>query len=125
MRYKISKELFENVMYVKLEILGVHNDLIRYRYDDINDSILINDFFFKCKEWALKQGICLMTGVEEHMPNSWTFVCFQSNRYRPDPQRRLKNPLIEHKVQTPTVHCRSEHQCLFDACQWILDNNGK
>ena len=123
MNYNISKELFK-------EITGNEGTIHEYNREciangDTEEYISINDFFFMCKEWALKQEICLLTGVEEYMPISYVFVCFQSNRYRPDPQSRLKNPLVEHKIQTPTMYGDNEKQCLFDACQWILDNKDK
>lgn len=126
MSYKISKELFEAVYnedLLRIEI-GTYS-VVAYLTDGTEFTENIDSFFFKCKEWALKQEICLCTGVEEHTPISYVFVCFQSNRYRPDPQSRLKNPLVEHKIQTPTMYGDNEKQCLFDACQWILDNKDK
>ena len=129
MSYKISKELFEAVTKNKTDDVELYIDKNSIRYWTCEENrareLYIDTFFFDCKEWALKQEICLCTGIEEHTPISYVFVCFQSNRYRPDPQSRFKNPLVEHKIQTPTMYGDNEKQCLFDACQWILDNKDK
>ena len=53
--YNISKELFEAVHGRKVD---EHTDL---RYKGFLSTLVVNDFFFKCKEWALNEGYWLMT----------------------------------------------------------------
>ena len=55
MNYKISKELFEAVHGRKVD---EHTDL---RYKGFLSTLVVNDFFFECKKWALGQGYEIFT----------------------------------------------------------------
>ena len=112
MSYKISKELFEVAMNLKLttdlsitpyynEINGCEEgDLILINYNFI--WIPLDTFFFKCKEWALGQGYEIFTsGIKCSV------------------YKISKGWIIDQLEST------SEQQAVFDACQWILDNKVK
>lgn len=106
MSYAISKELFEAVM-GGYEYISPHNGGIIYCWKDSDGlhnekAIYPNDFFFKCKEWALKQGYYITTSQE---------YCCTLN----------KNSNLCHE----DICCKSEQQYCFDACQWILDNKDR
>ena len=116
MSYKISKELFEKVMNVKLT-----TDLsIAPYYDEVNgceewDLILINynfiwipldTFFFKCKEWLLDMlDIDISTKVSK--------------------KEVIVELYIKEIIDFNYFQSDSEQQAVFDACQWILDNKDK
>lgn len=113
MSYKISKELFEAVMDVKkecylqdIELIDENKIIYSYLVDEQfqeprYDEELINDFFFKCKEWAYNKGYIIKTDIA----GEWELYNF-------------KNGGI-----FDTQNSSSEQQAVFNACQWILNNN--
>lgn len=123
MSYKISKELFEAVMDVKkecylqdIELIDENKIIYSYLVDEQfqeprYDEELINDFFFKCKDWALKQGYIIGSYSDG-------LVILSSN----------KNVLKMIEWRDFTEHpakYKSEQQEVFDSCQYILDNKDK
>lgn len=94
MSYKISKELFEAVYGRKVD---EHTDL---RYKGFLSTLVVNDFFFKCKEWLIGRGYDNWSGYHEN-----EYFCF----------------IITKGAFIST----SEQQSVFDACQWVLDNKEK
>lgn len=121
MKYNISKELFEAVMGTKTltySIEGSKNSkVIVYSTGYIRTkTITINDFFFKCKEWAFKQGYVIRTGMRFDVGASAQIYAETS----PFSFNALK--LID---EQDWIDADSEQQCCFDACQWILDNKDK
>lgn len=119
--YKISKELFETVMNVDLSHrFNLDNSLesskecsmdvffywernANYFHQD-SKTILVNDFFFMCKDWALKQNISMYSYL--HKLNGGVEIV---------PKKKC-NLLDNKKFKADT-----EQQAVFDACQWILD----
>ena len=115
MSYKISKELFEAVMNVKLttdlsiapyynEVNGCEEwDLILINYNFI--WIPLDTFFFKCKEWLLDMlDIDISTKVSK--------------------KEVIVELYIKEIIDFNYFHSTSEQQAVFDACQWILENKG-
>ena len=122
MSYNISKELFETVMNVDLSHrFNLDNSLesgkersmdvffywernANYFHQD-SKTILVNDFFFMCKDWALKQNISMysyiheLNGAAEIFPKKKSLTCPYNKKFKAD----------------------TEQQAVFDACQWILD----
>ena len=127
MSYKISKELFEAVMNVKLttdlsiapyynEVNGCEEwDLILINYNFI--WIPLDTFFFKCKEWAYKQECELLSGYRvydiQYKGNNSENKIYCDCKY------------IENGIQVIRFKADSEQQAVFDTCQWILDNKDK
>ena len=114
MSYSISKELFEAVMELKVAKIVVSNhmgDENRIHYSamgrEFSGSVLINAFFFKCKEWLdIKYSDDVVIYKNE--------VLFIYNLYA-----EAGIFCIE------SFEKDSIQQSLFDACQWILDNKDK
>ena len=141
MTYRISKELFEVVMKEKIIKTPKIENLVKTKnvitYMPINTAeshvatnwkgISINDFFFKCKEWAEKFTTIgcgygcwyISSGNGEpslgHLEKTgWAKILvpfkLESSKHPPE--------LIEGFLAT------TEQQAVFDACQWILDKKG-
>ena len=105
MSYNISKELFEEVMKNKIfysNDFHIDNNIISYVENDTWKDISINDFFFKCKEWAYKQCNEII---------SYTEGC------------EIYQTQLDEIVKE--FYSDSEQQAVFDACQWILENKEK
>ena len=104
MNYKISKELFKAVM--KDDIFNNSGDwgqLTEEKY--INKSLKeidYNNFFFDCKEWALKQGYMIESYLDSE--SNGVSVIRYENKY---------------------ISAETEQQAVFDACQWILNNKDR
>ena len=103
MSYNISKELVEAVVGEEYDNVVCFQDVILCYKDDYTQRFLVNDFFFKCKEWATKQNICVLSGIDDDFT---TYFCFIDN-----------NSTIQSQFNSS-----SEQQAVFDACQWILEN---
>lgn len=109
MSYKISKELFEAVMgFSNVYIFSIEGRNNSKRIDYTfgyteSKTIMINDFFPKCKEWALKQGYNIWSDC---MGN----ITIQDENF---------------DTVDATISNNSEQQAVFDACQWILDKKDK
>lgn len=119
---EISKELFEAVMNIKLGTyysdnieterrLWIDKDLICWDAVPFVDEISINDFFFKCKEWASTKGYILFS--KTRLSSSLASCYFDVMGFH-DYEDDFKNDF----------RAESEQQAVFDACQWILENKG-
>lgn len=95
MSYNISKELFEAVYGRKVD---EHTDL---RYKGFLSTLVVNDFFFACKEWAYNKGYIIKTDIA----GEWELYNF-------------KNGGI-----FDAQNSSSEQQAVFDACMYILDKD--
>ena len=110
---EISKELFEAVIDDKVKYYCVDVDEIEYDYESFDRQnpliMAVNDFFFKCKEWASKKGCILFskTRLSSSLASCY-FDVMGFNDYEDD----FKNDF----------RAESEQQAVFDACQWILEN---
>lgn len=109
-KYNISKELINAVLDV--EIKGVYfapNGRFFEIWDiSRDDRIDTNDFFFRCKEWAYKQGYVLRSEICDI--GGCLILTIEDQGY-------LMNQY--------EIEADSEQQAVFDACQWILENKGK
>lgn len=102
---KINKELFEAVYNCDVSI---DNDM-RAQIRLLQGSEARQDsFFFKCKEWALKQGYELVTWTTSGH-KGYCNIFSQEN-------------FLEELCRIETS---SEKQAVFDGCQWILGNKAK
>ena len=113
MSYNISKELFENVMNIKINKLQV--DEFNYIWINIDSTYFsrfdsINNFFFLCKEWVNKNGYRLLS-----RPISDLIVYEES--YHCDVHKL--NVMWDDKYES--FGGKSEQQAVFDACEWILN----
>ena len=97
MSYEISKELFEAIMSLDSGRINVFDSSITYNYG--HNCISINDFFFKCKEWAYNQGYIIYSSTKS------------CSMFKKEAQLYCSNEDIQ------------EQQKIFDACQWILDKD--
>lgn len=121
MSYKISKELFEVVMGIeicKIEVTGVkinyekegqfqEDDEIKFLF--MSFTININDFFFKCKEWAFEQAY--------QLESCKTNKLLEDNKFE---SIYMCGGFYQYSV-IQNFYASSEQQAVFDACQWILD----
>lgn len=98
MKYDISKELFEAVCPDKIFKHIMYHDRIifQFSHNGYETYMNINDFFFKCKKWAL------IKGYEISSKHNSYFIKYGKNTI------------------TPTILYTSEQQAVFDACQNIL-----
>lgn len=123
---EISKELFEAVMNIKLGTyysdnieterrLWIDKDLICWDAVPFVDEISINDFFFECKNWAFKGGYELSSGY--HIYGLQYKGHKDANKIYCD-CRYYNNE----EIQVRRFFANTEQQCIFDACQWILEN---
>lgn len=105
--FVISKELFETIYNIKIKRIEV--DEFEYIWINIESNTLsrfdsINNFFFKCTDWAfkLKQKYVLLSGYRTcqiHKDNeNGSFILLK------------------------TFNNIKQKQALFDSCQWILEN---
>lgn len=111
MNYKISKELFEAVMSLKVIEFYCRNEIQYYPADKERvrcidwipalSSCEYNDFFFKCKEWAYNQGYIIYSSTKS------------CSMFKKEAQLYCSNENIQ------------EQQKIFDVCQWILNNKDK
>lgn len=137
MSYKISKELFEKVMNVKLttdlsiapyynEVNGCEEeDLILINYNFI--WIPLDTFFFKCKEWALRQGgLTILSGtykntVEGFLQNK-AYIGYAAIQYYVIDEYRTGTYCLK---TYDRIKASCERQAVFDICQRILNNKEK
>lgn len=108
---KVSKELFEAVMNIKINKLEI--DDFNYIWININSTDLsrfdsINNFFFKCKDWAIEQKYYI-----------WSFEGKDGSGYATPEEISISDNM------NFQLNADSEQQAVFDTCQWILDNKGK
>lgn len=111
---KVSKELFEAVMNVKINKLEIDNfDYIWINIDrtDLSRVDSINNFFFKCMNWSWSRE-CLL------------IISPQGNNFKDKPFYKVKIMNNAEYIKTFTDMKLSQQQAVFDACQWILDNKG-
>jgi len=104
MSYKISKELFEAVMSLKVIEFYCRNEIQYYPADKERVRCIdwiptlsgceYNDFFFKCKEWLIGRGYDNWSGYHEN-----EYFCYV----------KTKNTFISN----------SEQQAVFDATDYV------
>lgn len=123
----ISKELFSEVMNIKIEDivdLKIFGKELNYyekcllnfccdgrlskHKDSIYKSVNIYELAFKCKEWALSKGYIINSGATTS--NDWSSTIYKVIK---------ENPYIKELSYTWE---QSENEAIFKACQWILDN---
>lgn len=110
MNYKISKELFEDVMEYKCEFIDIRtNIIVAFSKNSALDMIHIDSFFFKCKEWAFKNGYELLSSSK-----------FKGKQLDGLCQIYL-NAVVMNRFKQLIIS-DSEQQAVFDAAQWILEN---
>ena len=107
---KVSKELFEAVMNIKINKLEIDDfDYIWINIDrtDLSRVDSINNFFFKCKKWAIEQKYYIRS-----------FEGKDGSGYATPEEISISGDM------NFQLNADSEQQAVFDACQWILDNKG-
>lgn len=102
MKYNISKELFEAVMF-KVDKLSTYGGVIKYFKNGNEDTFLVDEFYFRCKKYALEQGYTI------------SGMTFNSGNKGLATLRKIKsfNNRLERFKST------SEQQAVFDACEYI------
>lgn len=120
MSYKISKELFEAAMSLKVIEFYCRNEIQYYPADKERVRCIdwiptlsgceYNYFFFKCKEYAFCNGYELMSGLYSN-DNNAKGKCIVY-RCEDDKERVIK-----------IFNEDDELQAVFDACQWIMDKD--
>ena len=78
MSYKISKELFEKVSEHKVDEIKVVDVYIQIYKGTAMIRVSIYEFFFKCKEWVIKQGYLLISSFgycSIHIDDTNTNIC--------------------------------------------------
>lgn len=110
---KISKELFENIYNIKVNRIQIdefHNVWIDIDSNHLSRFDSVNNSFFKCKDWANKQGYRLLSGSHDYNNK---IICYIYKGY--DYIGDFDELFV----------AESEQQAVFDACQWILENKGE
>ena len=109
---RISKELFEAVIDDKVKYYCVNVDEIEYDYESFDRQnpliMVVNDFFFKCKEWASTKGYILFS--KTRLSSSLASCYFDVMGFH-DYEDDFKNDF----------RAESEQQAVFNACQWIYE----
>lgn len=136
MIYKISKELFEAViglyknevaeMYISGENIFWHtykNEFTRNKNSEIN----IDTFFFKCKEWALRQGgLTILSGTYKNTVTGFlqnkAYIGYAAIQYYVIDEYRTGTYCLK---TYDRIKASCERQAVFDICQRILDNKDK
>ena len=85
-------------------------DELRKLVDPNNECCCEHCLSNKCKEWAYKQGYILMSTIRT---NSSLAICEFSKSGKHDYEDELYNNFRAH----------TEHEAVFLACKWILENN--
>lgn len=115
MKYKISKELFENVMNCKVSYIQIHSKHITYQYitDDLCESTIpIDTFFFKCKNFIASKGFGVSSGMGVYKNSTIDYSCsLYMDRTG--------------KCSKYFTDDNSEQQAVFDATQFILEQGNK
>ena len=110
----ISEELFNNVFegcvfnYIKADVIHYSQPCDIMEGSWVESETNINDFFFKCKEWAASKGFELF-----------------STRLRDKKRIAYNCSLYGYYGDEEDFNSTSEQQAVFDACQWILKNMDK
>lgn len=119
MKYKISKELFEAVMgeseYKKTLDCIIDDSILYHIPYSGNMEILINDFFFACKEWAFWNDYEIVVRMR--------IVDIYRDEHKIDYGYEINH--TNNGIIKTSWWIGSEQQAVFDACQWILDNKDK
>ena len=124
---EISKELFENVMGIKLgnahnteqELLvtnqvAMFTDIKKtYKLGHPIDTINIYELAHKCKEWAFNNGYELRNGRDIDVKEELCYFC----EYKQERQLDYAN--------SDYFLAETEPESIFKACQWILDRKIK
>lgn len=117
MEYNISRELFESVIGIKVsnDMYEVNDTVVRYHVESkefsiTRETMLINDLFFKCFDWAYENGYTLSFCTND-LSRLLRYGC-------------LAEP-IDNSSNYKEILSHNAHQTVFDVCQWILDNKVK
>ena len=121
MSYKISKELFEAVMSLKVIEFYCRNEIQYYPADKERVRCIdwipklsgceYNDFFFKCKEWAFEQAY--------QLESCKTNKLLEDNKFE---SIYMCGGFYQYSV-IQNFYASSEQQAVFDACMYILDKD--
>ena len=117
----LSKVLDNEVPYqVKVHKIIIKNNSLNYFYNskdsggglfEANEYINIYELAHKCKEWAYKEGFIIDTGFHKYYINQFKANCYGWVSSNVNIKQHFKE-------------C-TEHESIFKACQWILDNKDK
>lgn len=112
MKYEISKELFEEVMGFKTKSINISRYIFWEMDDEYkpNNGIPTDTFFFKCFDWAYKNGYILSFCTND-LSRLLRYSC-------------LAEPM-DNSSNYKEILSHDAHQTVFDVCQWILDNKVK
>lgn len=104
---QISKELFESIYNMKINRIDV--DVYDNIWIDIDSNHLsrfdsINNFYFKCKQWALTMGYNINSGI-----NFYGGECFITDVDNSDIIKSFINEV------------ESEQYAVIKACEWIME----
>lgn len=125
----ISKELLGEVLgfknrktsSIEIEIKGSVVGYNSYNKDGTDyistKTINIHELAHKCKEWAIKKGFDILSGGME----SDEYSCYLDSD---DDKCRHKYKLDIYDCISDTLsyYAQTEHEAIFKACQWILEN---
>ena len=107
---KISKELFEAVSEIKVDSIEVQGDFIIATKRTSMIRVSVYEFFFKCKEFALKHGYHIESLMYDSRAN---------NIYDTGIAKVLGcNPDY---MDLDSFKADSEQQAVFTACEQILE----
>lgn len=137
MNYEISKELFEAVMDFKVDNVSITtvyaNIDVGLRYErketlyTIVDCVGIDTFFFKCKEWALRQGgLTILSGTYKNTVKGFlqnkAYIGYAAIQYYVIDEYRTGTYCLKTHDR---IKASCERQAVFDICQRILNNKEK
>lgn len=107
------------------ESVQIENGIITYTVGKSSFEKPVDSFFFMCKDWALRQGYMLSSGLETCSYRKVQYFCLQTNYVILGYSNRKSSPLVPNpNPRLETVISHSEQQAVFDACQWILNIKG-
>ena len=126
----ISKELLSEVLGYEINDFMIKDNLLKYdalySLDMSNNhkaygyrkSINIYELVHKCKEFAYKLNFNILT--EKVSENGYFGYIIKTNQLL-----ECYGYIQEIKVVYETIHNQTEAECIFIACQWILENKDK
>jgi len=112
----ISKELLSLVLDTKIEKFKIveEDNMMYFGYTSLNLDTLGR----LCKEWALKEGYCLVSSIHDN--NN-----YESKYCICEIMKPVYGSSSLYFPQENTIGSDTEPEAIFKACQWILEKEAK
>jgi len=127
---KISKKLLSDVLSVSIGMPPIYDKRNNIEYLQTNDqstlhqikqqhhSINIYELAHKCKQWALKRGYTLHSGISRHGTVVYCNIVIRGNAGKLNKDKQIDWKITSMDNWSSTSD--SEPAGIFSMCEWIL-----